>query len=127
MPEAASEAAPEPAPESVPESVPDPARDIVTWEALEDLVADLAQQLAAGPRPDVVLAISRGGLVPAGMLGYRLGWRDMLLAAIAAMWEAEAELIVATRDPGSRRVDDVVGVLTSATLARVLEAEEDLL
>jgi CIC family chloride channel protein len=53
--------------------------------------------------------------------------QDMLLAAIAAMWEAEAELIVATRDPGSRRADNVVGVLTPATLARVLEAEEDLL
>ena len=60
----------------------EPVKDIVSWEDLERLVADLADQLAAGPRPDVVLAISRGGLVPAGMLGYRLGWRDMLLAAV---------------------------------------------
>jgi len=57
-------------------------KDIVTWEDLERLVAALAERLAADPPPDVVLAISRGGLVPAGMLGYRLGWRDMLLAAV---------------------------------------------
>jgi hypoxanthine phosphoribosyltransferase len=60
----------------------DPVKDIVSWEDLEGLVANLADQLVAGPAPDVVLAISRGGLVPAGMLGYRLGWRDMLLAAV---------------------------------------------
>jgi len=58
------------------------AKDIVTWEDLDRLVARLAEQLATEPAPDVVLAISRGGLVPAGMLGYRLGWRDMLLAAV---------------------------------------------
>ena len=63
-------------------SMPEPEKDVVTWEDLERLVADLSEQLAAGPPPDVVLAISRGGLVPAGMLGYRLGWRDMLLAAV---------------------------------------------
>lgn len=62
--------------------MPDPEKDIVTWEDLEKLIAALADQLAAEPAPDVVLAISRGGLVPAGMLGYRLGWRDMLLAAV---------------------------------------------
>jgi hypothetical protein len=62
--------------------MPEPEKDVVTWDDLERLVAALADQLAAEPRPDVVLAISRGGLVPAGMIGYRLGWRDMLLAAV---------------------------------------------
>jgi hypoxanthine phosphoribosyltransferase len=60
----------------------EPEKDIVTWEDLERLVGALADRLAAEPKPDVVLAISRGGLVPAGMLGYQLGWRDMLLAAV---------------------------------------------
>ncbi|MGD8485721.1 MAG: phosphoribosyltransferase family protein [Chloroflexota bacterium] len=60
----------------------EPIKINVTWDDLDDLVAQLAERLAAAPQPDVVLAISRGGLVPAGMLGYRLGWRDMLLAAV---------------------------------------------
>ena len=60
----------------------EPEKDIVTWEDLDRLVAQLAEQLAVEPAPDVVLPISRGGLVPAGMLGYRLGWRDMLVASV---------------------------------------------
>jgi hypoxanthine phosphoribosyltransferase len=62
----------------------EPTKVVVTWDDLDRLVAGLAERLAAEPSPDVVLAISRGGLVPAGMLGYRLGWRDMLLAAVVA-------------------------------------------
>ena len=46
--------------------MPEPERDIVTWEALDDLVARLAARLAAAPAPAGVLAISRGGRVPAG-------------------------------------------------------------
>lgn len=68
----------------MPDVAAEPAKTIVTWDDLDRLVGELAARLAAGPRPDVVLAISRGGLVPAGMLGYRLGWRDMLLAAVVA-------------------------------------------
>jgi hypoxanthine phosphoribosyltransferase len=60
----------------------EPTKIVVTWDDLDRLVAALADRLAREPSPDVVLAISRGGLVPAGMLGYRLGWRDMLLAAV---------------------------------------------
>ena len=68
----------------MPETATAPVKINVTWDDLDALVAALAERLAAGPEPDVVLAISRGGLVPAGMLGYRLGWRDMLLAAVVA-------------------------------------------
>ncbi len=57
-------------------------RDIVSWEALDGLVLDLAEQLA-GETFDVMLAITRGGLVPAGMLAYRLRIRNILIAAVA--------------------------------------------
>ena len=58
-----------------------PERDIVSWEDLDRLVADLAGRLAGTPF-DVMLAITRGGLVPAGMLAYRLRTRNILVAAV---------------------------------------------
>jgi hypoxanthine phosphoribosyltransferase len=58
-----------------------PQRDIVTWQELDRLVGVLAERLA-GRDFDVLLAITRGGMVPAGMLAYRLGLRDILVAAV---------------------------------------------
>lgn len=57
------------------------ARDVVSWETLDGLVAELAERLAGEPF-DVMLAITRGGLVPAGMLAYRLRIRNILVAAV---------------------------------------------
>ena len=51
---------------------------VLTWEALDGLVARLAEQV--GRDFDLVLAITRGGLVPAGMLAYRLDLREILVA-----------------------------------------------
>ena len=58
-----------------------PERDIVSWEELDRLVRVLAERLE-GQRFDVMLAITRGGMVPAGMLAYRLRLRDILVAAV---------------------------------------------
>lgn len=58
-----------------------PQRDIVSWEDLDGLVAGMAERLI-GERFDLMLAITRGGLVPAGMLAYRLGIRNILVAAV---------------------------------------------
>ena len=55
-------------------------KDIVSWDALADMVADLANRVTG--EYDVMLAITRGGLVPAGMLAYRLGIRNILVAAV---------------------------------------------
>jgi hypoxanthine phosphoribosyltransferase len=51
---------------------------IISWETLDALVARLATEV--GRDHDLVLAITRGGLVPAGMLAYRLGLREILVA-----------------------------------------------
>src|SRR3954451_8205713 len=59
-----------------------PERDIVSWDDLDGLVAGLADRLR-DTRFDLLLAITRGGLVPAGMLAYRLGIRNILVAAVA--------------------------------------------
>jgi hypoxanthine phosphoribosyltransferase len=58
-----------------------PAKTIVSWDDLDGLVGALADKV--GSDYDVVLVITRGGLVPAGMLAYRLGLRDILVAAVA--------------------------------------------
>jgi hypoxanthine phosphoribosyltransferase len=58
-----------------------PERDIVSWDALDHMVLGLAEQLRGRPF-DVMLAITRGGLVPAGMLAYRLKIRNILVAAV---------------------------------------------
>src|SRR5262245_7643222 len=59
-----------------------PVRDIVSWDDLDRLVASLADRLD-GIAFDVMLCITRGGLVPAGMMAYRLGIRNILVAAVA--------------------------------------------
>src|SRR4026209_1443464 len=58
-----------------------PAQDIVTRDVLDELCAGLADRLR-GSQFDLMLAITRGGLVPAGMLAYRLGIRNILVAAV---------------------------------------------
>ena len=50
----------------------------LSWDELDRLVATLAD--AVGRDHDLVLAITRGGLVPAGMLAYRLDLREILVA-----------------------------------------------
>jgi len=52
----------------------------VTWDELDRLVAALAAEVGGGH--DLVLAITRGGLVPAGMLAYRLDLREILVAGV---------------------------------------------
>jgi uncharacterized protein len=52
----------------------------VSWSDLDDLVERLAADV--GRDHDLVLAITRGGLVPAGMLAYRLDLREILVAGV---------------------------------------------
>jgi hypothetical protein len=46
-------------------------------------------------------------------------------AAIATLLEAEAELILVSRNPDARRAADVVGVVTLPALARLLKTDEE--
>jgi len=62
----------------------------IDWPHLDELVGRLAAQVAGRPpqeRPEAILAVSRGGLVPGAMLAYRLGARD-LLVAVAEHYDA---------------------------------------
>ncbi len=53
--------------------------------------------------------------------------REKLLAGMRAMAEAEADILVVSRDARARKADDVVGVVTSATVVHLLKAQDELL
>jgi uncharacterized protein len=52
-------------------------REVMTWEDLGEGTRELAQMVADdGYRPDLILAIARGGLLVCGALGYALGVKN---------------------------------------------------
>ncbi|SIS14262.1 phosphoribosyltransferase [Williamsia sterculiae] len=54
-------------------------REVLTWELYGQAGRELARQVAdSGFRPDVVLGIARGGLIPAGSLAYALNCKNLL-------------------------------------------------
>lgn len=52
-------------------------REVLTWERFGVSVRELAMAVvASGYQPDIILAIARGGLIPAGSLGYALSVKN---------------------------------------------------
>src|SRR5215217_919444 len=52
-------------------------REVMTWNEVGDGTRELAEQVHRdGYRPDIVLAIARGGLLVAGALSYALGVKN---------------------------------------------------
>jgi hypoxanthine phosphoribosyltransferase len=52
-------------------------RELMTWDDLGDGARELAQAVSDdGYRPDMILAIARGGLLVAGALSYALGVKN---------------------------------------------------
>lgn len=58
-------------------------REPISWQDVEAMCTDLAGRLR-GERFDAILAIARGGLVPAAVLAQELDLRDVLVAAVAS-------------------------------------------
>ena len=55
----------------------EPAREVMSWQDLGDGARELAEVVHAdGYRPDIVLAIARGGLLVGGAVGYALGVKN---------------------------------------------------
>ncbi len=53
-------------------------REVLTWEVYGPAMRELAQQVADdGYRPEIILAIARGGLLVAGSLGYALSVKNI--------------------------------------------------
>jgi uncharacterized protein len=58
-------------------TVTDPARELMSWQDLGDGARELAELVHRdGYRPDIVLAIARGGLLVGGAIGYALGVKN---------------------------------------------------
>ncbi|MET0297520.1 MAG: phosphoribosyltransferase [Microbacterium sp.] len=52
-------------------------REVLTWEAFGEASRDIARAIVAdGFEPEVVVAIARGGLLPAGAIAYGLGVKN---------------------------------------------------
>ena len=52
--------------------------EVLTWPAYADAARDLARMVADdGYRPDLILAIARGGLLIAGSVSYALGVKNL--------------------------------------------------
>lgn len=62
----------------------------LTWNQIEDLAIRLADRLPSGY--DVMLVITRGGMVPACIVSERLNLRNILVAAVLFYTEQERTL-----------------------------------
>jgi hypoxanthine phosphoribosyltransferase len=52
----------------------EPEREVLSWERFGVAVRELAHSVVdSGYQPDLVIAIARGGLIPAGALAYAIG------------------------------------------------------
>ena len=52
-------------------------REVMTWDDLGEAARELAQSVVESDyRPDIVLAIARGGLLPGGAVAYALGVKN---------------------------------------------------
>ncbi|MGI9613638.1 MAG: phosphoribosyltransferase [Acidimicrobiales bacterium] len=58
----------------------EPERETLDWETYGRAARDLAHEVAdSGFRPDIILAIARGGLFAAGSLGYALSVKNLFV------------------------------------------------
>ncbi len=54
------------------------AREVLSWGAFGKAVRELSQQVVnSGYRPDLLLSITRGGMLPAGAMSYAMGIKNL--------------------------------------------------
>jgi hypoxanthine phosphoribosyltransferase len=64
-------------------------RELVTWEEVEKLIEHLIPQFEA--EFDAMVIVTRGGVVPGGMLAEKLDIKDVMTASVDFPYEAEME------------------------------------
>jgi hypoxanthine phosphoribosyltransferase len=93
-------------------------REVLTWEAFGVASRDLAHTVAdSGYRPDVVVAVARGGLTVAGALAYALGVKNCGTMNVEFYTDVDERLDVPVVLPPSLDMVDVAGL-------RVLVADD---
>ena len=56
----------------------EPVREVLTWEAFGVAARELAKQVVdSGFQPDLILSITRGGMLPAGTISYAMGIKNL--------------------------------------------------
>jgi hypoxanthine phosphoribosyltransferase len=97
---------------------PSGVREILTWERFGRAARELAEMVAAdGYRPDIVLAIARGGLFVAGALGYALGVKNLHVCNVEYYTGIDTRLDLPVMLPPTPDAVDLSG-------ARVLVADD---
>ena len=70
-----------------------PSREVLTWELYGVAGRALAQAVAdSGFRPDIVLGIARGGLIPAGSIAYALDCKNLFTVSVEFYTGVESRL-----------------------------------
>lgn len=83
-------------------------REILTWEAFGEGGRRLAQLVADdGYRPDIILAIARGGLFTAGILGYALSVKNIYLINVEYYTGVEERLPMPVALPPTPELVDI--------------------
>jgi hypoxanthine phosphoribosyltransferase len=79
----------------VAEAVTNADREVLTWDLYGRGVRELAQQIADdGFTPDIILGIARGGLIPAGSIGYALSVKNCYLINVEYYTDIDERLDV---------------------------------
>ncbi len=70
-------------------------REVLTWDIYGTAVRELASRIAQdGYEPDVILGIARGGLIPAGSMGYALSVKNCYIMNIEYYTDVDERLDV---------------------------------
>jgi hypoxanthine phosphoribosyltransferase len=92
-------------------AAPDAEREVLTWAEFGSASRELAQTIAdSGFRPDLVLAIARGGLTVAGAVAYALGIKNCFALNVEFYTGVDERLEVPVMLPPTLDMMDITGL-----------------
>lgn len=71
----------------------EPVRETLTWQAFGTAARELAQMVVdSGFQPDLILSITRGGMLPAGTMSYAMGIKNLHIINVEFYTGVDARL-----------------------------------